>query len=76
MRIALIAASAALLAACTGNQGLANFTKHLNERQCWTKGSATGSAGLTGTQIGGHVEWECGNGTIGTTATGAAPTQP
>lgn len=47
------------LAACTGNKGLTDFTKHLNERNCATKGNVTGSAGLTGTSIGGHVEWDC-----------------
>lgn len=48
------------LMACTGSKGLTEFTTHLNERNCATKGNVTGSAGLTGTQIGGHVEWDCG----------------
>ena len=65
MKILLICAAALLTTACTGGRGITDFTKHLNERNCATTGNVTGSAGLTGTAIGGHVEWDCPGGKSG-----------
>lgn len=68
IRTLAVAALALSLSACTGGRGITDFTKHLNERNCATKGNVTGSAGLTGTSIGGHVEWDCGGATGSTSA--------
>lgn len=58
--ILLLTLGAALaLGGCSTN-GLIPLTQHLNERGCWTKGNAAATAGLTGTQIGGSLEWDCG----------------
>lgn len=65
MKTLAICAAALLMTACTGGRGIADFTKHLNERNCATTGNVTGSAGLTGTAIGGHVEWDCQGGVSG-----------
>lgn len=60
LTISLLCLSALSLAACQ-TPNLADFTTHLNERGCATKGSVTASAGITGASMGGNVDWDCGN---------------
>lgn len=52
-------ACALSLSACASSKGITDFTTHLNERNCATQGGVTASAGLLGTQVGGHLEWDC-----------------
>jgi hypothetical protein len=65
MKLLTIALLCLPLAACGGRTAMTDFTKHLNERNCATTGNVTGAAGLTGTSIGGHVEWDCSGGKAG-----------
>jgi hypothetical protein len=59
LRNACLIALGLALSGCA-NTNMAEFTQHLNDRNCATRGSVTGSAGLLGTNLGGHVEWDCG----------------